>query len=222
MNREAIRLVHVMSDGSVQISQPSLKRRRVIDQPSITVTIQPNMLPDGTLDPIQPPPSIIPATYRDETDQEWLARLMERTPAQVEIQAARRAAEAARLGLPAEPLVAQHVGLTKDLILEGDDNGAFREAWGWNGERVVLDMEKARAIHLARLRVERNAALAALDGAEMAALGTDSAEALAEIRAQKKALRDAPQEVSGAVLAAASAAELRRVWPDALRGKADA
>lgn len=67
---------------------------------------------------------------------------------------------------------------------------SFRAAWVDTGDDVAVDMPKARVLHLARLRQERNDLLTALD-AEMLRVIAD-AKALAEVEARKQVLRDLP------------------------------
>lgn len=92
----------------------------------------------------------------------------------------------------------------------------FRGAWAIGGQGVDVDMDDARAIHMQRVRANRNRRLAALDGKELAALGTGDEVALATVRAEKQELRDAPQSIAADVAAAGTPEELLQVVPECL------
>jgi hypothetical protein len=91
----------------------------------------------------------------------------------------------------------------------------FRDAWQLDAGQVTIDMEKARAIHRARLRAIRSPKLAALDIAMMRAFEDGDADKVVAIRAEKQALRDAPADP--AIDAAPTPADLAAVIPEALR-----
>lgn len=84
----------------------------------------------------------------------------------------------------------------------------FREAW----ERgPVVNMVKARAIHLGRIRSARDAKLRALDIAFSKALGQKDQAAADAAEAERQALRDLPAAVD--LSRAATPDELRALWP---------
>ena len=68
----------------------------------------------------------------------------------------------------------------------------FSGAWEWNSDAVIVDMTKARAIHLAEIRRVRNAELAAKDVPFMRAVEAGDASAQSTIGTEKQTLRDIP------------------------------
>lgn len=80
---------------------------------------------------------------------------------------------------------------------------------------ISINLDKARAIHLDKMRSARRPKLEELDLAFMRAqeAGTDTAE----IVAAKQALRDVTKDP--AITAAQSAADLKAAWPTDLLGK---
>lgn len=88
---------------------------------------------------------------------------------------------------------------------------SYRNAWVDDGQAIVHDMPKARAIHLTRLRKQRDAALDALDGPWMRAMGQDNKAEAARIEAERQALRDMPVTLAPAIAAAATLDELKAV-----------
>lgn len=85
----------------------------------------------------------------------------------------------------------------------------FRNAWKVNGAAVEIDMAKARDIHRDRLRLERGPLLEALDVEVLRAVETDDRAKIADIAAQKKALRDATEDP--AIEAARTPEELKAI-----------
>lgn len=92
----------------------------------------------------------------------------------------------------------------------------FREAWRYVNQTVVIDMEAAKDIHRDRWRAAREPLLEALDVAFMKALEINDTVTLAEIAAQKQALRDVTEtDLSGVN----TPEELAAVWPAILNGE---
>jgi len=87
----------------------------------------------------------------------------------------------------------------------------FRDAW--RDVDFTVDMEKARAIHLANIRSVRNAELEKLDIPFMRAVETGDQAAISKIAKQKQLLRDIPQKFD---LVAGSPTELKGKWPTEL------
>ena len=81
----------------------------------------------------------------------------------------------------------------------------FRNAWKLDGG-IKVDMDKAREIHMSRIRAARDEALAALDIEQLK--GND-------VQAQKQALRDIPRKFDLTV--AQTPEELKALWPDELK-----
>lgn len=71
------------------------------------------------------------------------------------------------------------------------DNGNFRNAWTLMDNKIIIHKEKAKAIHMDRIRQARNMELEQLDKAHLRHLGDDAA--IAEIASSKQVLRDIPQ-----------------------------
>lgn len=78
---------------------------------------------------------------------------------------------------------------------------------------VIVNMVKARAIHLTEIRRVRNAELVALDITYMQALESGDTEAQATIGKVKQVLRDIPQTFD---LTARTPAQLKGKWPSEL------
>lgn len=85
------------------------------------------------------------------------------------------------------------------------ENGVFR-----------IDMDKARVIHMDRIRQKRNAKLADLDNLWMkaAATGKSFNGTAAQIEAQRQTLRDIPQTFD--LTTAQTPDELENLWPEEL------
>ena len=71
------------------------------------------------------------------------------------------------------------------------DGDYFFDCWEWNGACVV-NMPKARGVHMDAIRVVRNAELAAKDITFMRAVEAGDTDAQATIGTEKQALRDIP------------------------------
>ena len=91
----------------------------------------------------------------------------------------------------------------------------FREAWADTTPELVIDfdMVKARAIHLGRIRVKRNAKLALLDIEAIKAQDMGLVDKLAQIRVEKQTLRDLPQTIQADLDAAKTVEELKAIKP---------
>ncbi len=100
---------------------------------------------------------------------------------------------------------------TKDEI---PNDRYFRDAWEDN-DKIQVCITKARAIHLNRLRVIRNAKLGKLDQDYMRADEENDPELKKEIVNKKKALRDLPNTIDLSI--AKTLEELKIVMPDILK-----
>lgn len=87
----------------------------------------------------------------------------------------------------------------------------FRAAWS---PGMTVDMGKARAIHMDRIRKARDAALPALDVEFTKAQGKKDAAKADEVEAKRQALRDLPSTFDLSV--AKTPEELKALWPDEL------
>ena len=87
----------------------------------------------------------------------------------------------------------------------------FRDAWtdDFPTETVDINMEKARAIHMDKIRTARNKALAKLDAEHRKASGDVSKQA--EIDAKAQILRDIPSTFDLSI--ANTIDELKSLWP---------
>ena len=95
----------------------------------------------------------------------------------------------------------------------------FFEAWEWVEGSVVINMTRARAIHLAAIRTARNEALAALDVPFMRSVEIGDTKELARIAEEKQILRDLPKTF---VLTGANSPDaLSEMWPEELPARKD-
>lgn len=81
---------------------------------------------------------------------------------------------------------------------------SFREAWRHDGDKVYVCIDKARDIHMSRIREARNARLTELDKRKYGA----------EHDAERQALRDIPQTFD--LTPAQTPEELKTLWPENL------
>jgi len=86
----------------------------------------------------------------------------------------------------------------------------FRDAWSRGNQRIDVDMNKARSIHMAEIRTVRNTELAARDITWMRAVEAGDTNAQATIAAEKQTLRDIPQTFD---LTARTPSQLQAKWP---------
>lgn len=136
---------------------------------------------------VRPAPS---ARQAGETDQQFAERLL------VEV-----VPEAERAG---------SIICHKDAI---PTDRTFRGAWKRDVAGVTVDMDKAKAIHLDRMRAARAPLLSALDVESVRATEDKDNAKLAQIVAQKNALRDVTKvDLSGAD----TPEKLKAIWPEPL------
>tara|TARA_R100000995_G_scaffold15148_1_gene5908 strand:- start:3173 stop:3652 length:480 start_codon:yes stop_codon:yes gene_type:complete len=95
----------------------------------------------------------------------------------------------------------------------------FRDSWKQESSSVVEDMTKARAIHMDRIRVYRNAELAKEDINYQIALEQDNNSKKNSVASKKQMLRDIPStfNLSGAT----NGTELDALWPSELPARPD-
>jgi len=107
------------------------------------------------------------------------------------------------------------IGTTTYEMPETDmpSDRTFREAWECPGGVIKVNMPKARGIHMDRIRVVRNAELAAKDITFMRAVEAGDASAQSTIATQKQTLRDIPQTFD---LTTDNAEQLKAKWPTEL------
>lgn len=87
----------------------------------------------------------------------------------------------------------------------------FRDAWVDDGRAIIHDMPKARDICLARLRLERNKKLDALDNDWMRASGQKDAAEADAVEAKRQELRDFPADIAAALAAAKDVEALKAI-----------
>ena len=95
----------------------------------------------------------------------------------------------------------------------------FRDSWKQESSSVVEDITKARAIHMDRIRVYRNAELAKEDINYQIALEQDNNSKKNSVASKKQMLRDIPStfNLSGAT----NGTELDALWPSELPARPD-
>lgn len=82
------------------------------------------------------------------------------------------------------------------LLPNGKIDRRFRNAWVSDGNKLFVDMPKAREIVLERVRVVRNAKLAELDIAWSRAVASNNELEAISIEGQRQALRDLPDTLA--------------------------
>lgn len=102
-------------------------------------------------------------------------------------------------------------GLSWKII---DDSGLpddryFRSAWKHDDGIVSIDMDKARNIHMDKIRKARDAALEVLDVETLKGI---------DVQKEKQVLRDLPQTVD--LTKADTPDELRAIWPEEIKDSA--
>lgn len=102
--------------------------------------------------------------------------------------------------------------LVDEEAFPADDS--FVDAWEVSGEKVVINLSKARDIHMNRIRRVRDLELAKLDVPFMRALEVGDTIEQDRITAEKQVLRDIPQTFS--LAAYRSPITLNAAWPEGL------
>lgn len=108
----------------------------------------------------------------------------------------------------------RHPGVEARFVkaIDVPSDRTFRDAWTTKGAKVAVCMDRARDVHMSRLRGARNEKLKQLDAEQMRALGTG--EGLERIEARKQALRDMPRDTD--LSAAATPEALAATVPSVL------
>lgn len=89
----------------------------------------------------------------------------------------------------------------------------FREAWKARDGKAEVDMPRARAIHLERLRAARDRVLASSDGPYLRAVEADDRAAIATFKRARQKLRDLPADLAADLERAATPDQLDAIWP---------
>jgi len=79
----------------------------------------------------------------------------------------------------------------------------FRNAWCIEGGKVVVDMPKARDVHMKEIRKKRDAKIKVLDIETMKGL---------DVQAEKQVLRDLPAKID--LTTAETPEDLKAIWPN--------
>lgn len=91
---------------------------------------------------------------------------------------------------------------------------SYRNAWVVNGDKITVDLAKAKAVHQDKIRVARDPIMKQLDVQYLRAVERGDTAQQTAIARQKQALRDAPADP--AIANATTIDELRAYWPDEL------
>lgn len=146
--------------------------------------------PDGGMSIVCPAPEFM-ARFPDE--ESALQRVMERLPADIS-------------------------DITICEVSEIPTDRTFRDAWQRDKtpspDVVGIDMEKARTIHMDRIRERRNAKLQALDAPWMRAMGQGDSATASQVEGERQKLRDVPQRFD--LKKARTPDELKALWPSEL------
>ena len=110
---------------------------------------------------------------------------------------------------------------TSHIVFDDADAGVtdflaertFRNGWAIDGSAVVVDMAKARVLHMDTIRKARNIELAAKDITFMRAVEAGDTSAQSTIATEKQTLRDIPQTFD---LTTDTPEQLKALWPSEL------
>ena len=112
---------------------------------------------------------------------------------------------------------------TSHIVFDDADAGVtdflaertFRNGWAIDGSAVVVDMAKARVLHMDTIRKARNIELAAKDITFMRAVEAGDTDAQATIGTEKQVLRDIPATFD-LTTGVTTPAQLKAKWPTEL------
>lgn len=105
-----------------------------------------------------------------------------------------------------------------DLLNVHKDDKSFRQAWCFCSKQGVrFDMDRAREIHLQRVRARRNERLSSADFEINKAEDEDSPDQnlIKQLRRKRRGLRDIPQTLD--MSKASCPDDLKKIWPKELR-----
>lgn len=88
---------------------------------------------------------------------------------------------------------------------------SFRDAWTDVNDVLTHDMAKVREIHLARLRIQRNALLEEKDKDWMRAMGQNNTTEAETVEAERQALRDFPETIASSLASATTVEEVKLI-----------
>ena len=105
--------------------------------------------------------------------------------------------------------------LPSDHVCDGDMECSLYDAWEWVDGAVVVNMPKARVLHMDAIREARIKELAAKDIEFMRAVEAGDTDAQTTIGAAKQALRDLPTTFD-LTTGVTTPTQLKSKWPDIL------
>ena len=92
---------------------------------------------------------------------------------------------------------------------------AFRSAWRISANQVVVDMPRARDLHMDKIRKARDEKFSALDAEWMKFTGQNNKQEAERVEAKRQGLRALPQTTD--LSKATTPEELKAIWPDELK-----
>ena len=101
-------------------------------------------------------------------------------------------------------------------VITDDDipqDRTYRNAWKAERGTIVHDMDRARNIHLEKIRFSREGELFQLDKEWMKHMGRGNKKEADAIEAKRERLRNITDEIAPAVAAAIDIDELKQTWP---------
>lgn len=119
----------------------------------------------------------------------------------------------ANSGLTLEQIIEKDVPKGVDYVVtdksEIPADRFFRDAWKRDGQKIAVDMPKARVIHMRKIRLTRDKKLKDLDAETMKYMNNN--RKLDKVEVKKQTLRDLPASLQPLVDAAQTPEELKAV-----------
>lgn len=109
-------------------------------------------------------------------------------------------------------LVAEYHICNSDRV-PSDKN--FRQAWVYTKKGIDIDMEKARQMHLERIRKVRNSKWPDFDNRYT--IAQRDGEDLKKLEKERKTLKNIPQKIEPLIKKAKTPEELIQIWPKELK-----
>lgn len=124
--------------------------------------------------------------------------------------------------VPLEIILAKDVpnnasNVTKSLKINVPQDRYFRNAWKQNLDKIEVDMEKAKVVHMGNIRKVRDQELSRLDVEWTKKAAQKKNQESDDIEAKRQVLRDLPQTFDLSV--AKTPDELKALWPIGLERK---
>ncbi len=131
------------------------------------------------------------------------------TPSPRELAAGKTIEEIATKDFPA--------GTQFKVVNKSDLPNVFRGAWKLQGNKVEIDLDKAKDVRLQELRLERNEALKELDLPFTVALEQADAGRVRKLGLKKQILRDLPEKIAAELQGVTEIAGLQTYKPEELK-----